>query len=363
MTGKSLPAPVKVNLGERSHSIYIGENLLTQLSTLIDENIQDVSSCVFISSSPIYDLYGENLLDQLSKYKTGKIIVPDGEAAKSWKIAEQLLGQYIDHDLDRKSLIIALGGGSVGDLAGFTASIYLRGIRLVQIPTTLLGQVDSGIGGKTAVNHLKGKNLIGTFHQPSLVVCDTSVIKSLKTRDLHAGLAEVVKYGVISDESIINLLENKRKKILKADKFLLNEIVKKCVMLKAKLVEKDENDSKGKRAILNYGHTIGHCLETLSNHEINHGEAISIGMIVASKIAENLGYLKYNDLERQRNLLKSYYLPTETPKIDNHQLLNIIKRDKKAVSNIINFILPTGIGKSPILKPVPENLILKALEE
>ncbi len=362
MTGINLPAPIKVNLSERSHLIYIGENLLNQLGALLDENIQGITSCIVISSSPIYDLYGNNILNQLSKYNIKKILVPDGETAKSWVVAEQLIGDYVDYGLDRKGVIIALGGGSVGDLAGFTASIYLRGIRLIQIPTTLLGQVDSGIGGKTAVNHSKGKNLIGTFYQPSLIICDTSVIKSLKIRELNAGLAEVIKYGVISDESLITLLENKRKSILKADKYLLTEIVKKCVSIKAKFVEEDEKDSKGKRAILNYGHTLGHVIETLSKHEINHGEAISIGMIAASKIAENLGYLKFRDLERQENLLKLYDLPTEPPKFDISSLLDIMKRDKKAESNIINFILPTGIGKAPVIRPVPENIILKALE-
>lgn len=361
MTGIKLPVPITINLGERSHPIYIGENLLNQLGVLLDENIQDITSCLIVTSSPIYELYGKNLLSQLSKYKTEKILVPDGEAAKSWVVAEQLLGDYIDYGLDRKGVIISLGGGSVGDLTGFTASIYLRGLRIIQIPTTLLGQVDSGIGGKTAINHSKGKNLVGTFHQPSLIVCDTSVIKTLQIRELHAGLAEVIKYGVISDESLLNLLEKKRKTILKADKYVLTEIIKKCILIKAKFVEEDEKDSKGKRAILNYGHTLGHVIETLSNHEINHGEAISIGMIAASKIAETLGYLLHRDLERLENLLKSYNLPTIPPKFDTSKLLDIMKRDKKAESNIINFILPTGIGKTPVIKPVPEDIILKSL--
>lgn len=357
-----MPAPITVELEERSHHIFIGEKVLENIELLIKKNVHEITSCVLVTSSSIFDLYGTSILEHLSELKIEKILVPDGEAAKSWNVVEALLGDYIEKGLDRKSVVIALGGGSVGDTAGFTASIYLRGIRYIQIPTTLLGQVDSAIGGKTAINHSKGKNLIGSFYQPTLIICDTSVLKTLPLRELRSGLAEVIKYGVISDPDLITLLENKGSFILKADKKLMTQIVKKCVLIKAKLVEEDEKDSKGKRAILNYGHTLGHVIETLSNHEINHGEAISIGMLAASKISENLGYLKYNDFERQENLLKSLGLPIKLPKLNYNELISVMKRDKKTEAGSINFILPTGIGKTPIIKPVPEDTILKVLE-
>jgi 3-dehydroquinate synthase len=235
----------------------------------------------------------------------GKATIPEGEDAKTWDAAGELLGSLIRQGLDRKGVVVALGGGSVGDSAGFAASLYMRGIRVVQVPTTLLGQVDSGVGGKTAVNHPAGKNLIGTFHQPSLVACDTGLLSTLPRRELLSGLAEVVKYGVIADAKLYVGVEAEAEKLLSADPQALRWVVARCVAAKARLVESDERDEKGVRAALNYGHTMGHAVETLSGHSIRHGEAVAIGMVAASRVAVALGLLKKPDLERQFTLFEA----------------------------------------------------------
>jgi 3-dehydroquinate synthase len=236
----------------------------------------------------------------------------------------------------------------------------MRGIRVVQVPTTLLGQVDSGVGGKTAVNHPTGKNLIGTFHQPSIVACDTGLCSTLPRRELLSGLAEVVKYGVIADAKLYIGVEAEVHKLLSADPETLRWVVARCVTAKARLVESDERDEKGVRAALNYGHTLGHAVETLSGHSIRHGEAVAIGMVFASRIAVALGLLKKPDLERQLTLLGRLGLPTESPySVD--KVIPLMRRDKKAERGSLRLVLPTGIGEEPTINTVSEAEIREAL--
>ena len=354
---------ITVNLGERSHKIIIEEGVLGRLGDIIRENIDNITGCIVVTNSTIDNLYGACVQDSLERYSPQKVIVQEGEDAKTWVQAGLLIGSILKKGLDRRGLIVALGGGSVGDLAGFVASIYLRGVRIVQVPTTILGMLDSSIGGKTAVNHDDGKNLVGSFYQPSLVVSDPSVLRSLPKRETSSGLSEAVKYGVIADESLFKLLESKQNKLLNIDTYELSKVISICASIKAGYVEADERDDKGIRNALNYGHTVGHAIETVTGHQINHGEAVAIGMVAESQVAMSQGLLTKNDYERQLSLLTGLGLNIKLHSVNLCQVIEYMRRDKKAISGKIRLVLPTGIGSKPILRMVPEKEILKTLEE
>lgn len=352
-----------VNLGERSYTIHVSDGLVSRLSELILIRLQGVTGCALVTNEIVDNLYGTKVEASLNPFKPFKIIVPDGEEAKTWAQAERVVGELLLGGLDRKGVVVAVGGGSVGDLAGFVASIYMRGVSIVYLPTTLLSMVDSGIGGKTAVNHPIGKNLIGTFHQPSLVACDIGLLRSLPVTELRSGFAEVIKYGVIADAALFRLIEEQESRLLKAESTILTEVVGRCAAIKSRFVEQDEHDLKGIRATLNYGHTVGHAIETLTAHVVRHGEAVAMGMIIASKIALDLGILSDRDFDRQENLLKVIGLETRLPHIEPKLMIDALYRDKKAEAGQILFILPTGIGTLPKLRVIPDNIIIKAMEE
>jgi 3-dehydroquinate synthase len=349
-----------VHLGGRSYPILVGGGLIGRLGEAIGEHLSDVTGCVVVTSPSVDGLYGGRAITALEALHPGKVIIPEGEEAKTWDASGELLCSLIKHGLDRRGVVVALGGGSVGDSAGFAASIYMRGVRVVQVPTTLLGQVDSGVGGKTAVNHPAGKNLIGSFHQPSLVACDTGLLATLPKRELRSGLAEVAKYGVISDAILYRGVEVEAEKLLSADPQALRWMVTRCVAAKARYVEADERDERGIRVALNYGHTVGHAVETLSDHAIRHGEAVAIGMVAASRVAVGLGLLKRPDLERQIALLEALELPTESP-YGVDEVIPLMRRDKKAEHGSIRLVLPTGIGTEPEVRVVSEAEIRGAL--
>ena len=360
---KRLRAAATVNLSEKSYPIYVAEGLLEKLEEIIDEELDEVTGCVVVTSQVLNVLYGSMVLDALNGLDPKMVIIPDGEKAKSWTQAGKLIGEFISNGLDRKGVVVAFGGGTVGDLAGFAAAIYLRGVRVIQVPTTLLGQTDSSIGGKTAVNHMKGKNLIGAFHQPSIVVSDTSLLHSLPLREIASGLAEVIKYGVIADETLFRFLEEHGGNMLEGKTAELTHAVKRSAEIKAIYVERDEKESSGVRAMLNYGHTAGHAIEKTATQVMRHGEAVAIGMMVAGRIACMLGLFTENELERQGELLTSIGLATRVPRMDVSRVLEVMSRDKKARDGRIQFVLPTGIGSEPVLRVIPEPLIVKALEE
>ena len=343
----------QVHLGARSYPVIVGGGLLGRLGEAISEYIPGVTGCIVVTSPSVDALYGGQAIASLEGLSPGKVIVPEGEDAKTWGAAEKLLGGLIGQRLDRRGVVVALGGGSVGDSAGFAASVYMRGVRVVQVPTTLLGQVDSGIGGKTAVNHPSGKNLIGSFHQPSLVVCDTTLLATLPLLELRSGLAEVAKYGVISDAILYKELEVEADGILSGDAERFGWMVDRCVASKARYVETDERDDGGIRAALNYGHTIGHAVETLSSHTVRHGEAVAIGMVAASRVANSLDLLKQTDLARLIILLQRLGLPVEIP-YELDEVIPLMRRDKKAEAGSIRLVLPTGIGSEPIVREVSE---------
>lgn len=362
---KELENPaVWVNLDSRSYPIYVDPGLIKKTGRLIQENLSSVSKHIMVSSPIVFDLYGEKLQEALleAEIESEVFLVPDGEKAKTWDETSRLIGGLLDAGMDRNSMVIAFGGGSVGDLAGFASSIYLRGICITQIPTTLLGQVDSSIGGKTGVNHPKGKNLIGSFHQPNLVVSDTSLLKTLPVRQIRSGLAEIIKYGVIASSELFKKIENDWERLLDIEPCLLAEVVRLCAKIKAEFVEADERDREGVRAALNYGHTLGHAIEKISSHEINHGEAVAIGMNFAAEISEELDLISQEDVTRQKKLLNKIGLKTDIPQYPPKETLSIVRRDKKSQDGKIRFVLPRGIGRQPELKVVPDQMILRMLE-
>jgi 3-dehydroquinate synthase len=349
-----------VRLGVRSYPILVGGGLLGRLGEAISEHLPDVTGCAVVTSPSVDALYGGQAMTALEALHPGKVIVPEGEEAKTFGASEELLGDLIEYGLDRRGVVVALGGGSVGDSAGFAASVYMRGVRVIQIPTTLLGQVDSGIGGKTAVNHPSGKNLIGSFHQPSLVACDTALLATLPPRELRSGLAEVAKYGVVSDAILYKGLEVEADGLLSGEAEKLRWVVGRCVASKARFVEADERDDAGIRAALNYGHTVGHAVETLSGHSIRHGEAVAIGMVAASRVAHGLGLLKQADLVRQINLIRQLGLPVDVP-YGLDEVLPVMRRDKKTEAGSIRLVLPTRIGSEPVVRRVSDAELRGAL--
>jgi len=351
-----------VGLGERSYHILAGEGLLARLGEAANRYVPDATGCVVVTSPDLDQLYGDTALRSLRRLNPARVLLPEGETAKTWGWAGRLVSSLIDHRLDRKGVVVALGGGSVGDVAGFAAAIYLRGVRVIQVPTTLLSQVDSSIGGKTAVNHSLGKNVIGAFHQPSLVVCDTSLLKTLPKGEIRSGLAEVVKYGVINDANLFATVEEKADRLLSADAAELEAVVARCAAIKAGYVELDERDTSGVRATLNYGHTVGHAIETLNRGRIRHGEGVAIGMVSASRVSVEYGLLHVGELERQANLLGKLGLPTRVPTAASSRLIKIMHRDKKAESGTIRLVLPTGIGVPPVTRAVPDAVIERSLE-
>jgi 3-dehydroquinate synthase len=345
---------IEVSLGDRSYPIIVGTGLVDSLGDHLPEG-----KIAVISTPIIMNLYGDKLESIGRKYDL--VSVPDGEDAKTWEIVESVLGQLLAYCLDRKSTIVALGGGTVGDLAGFVASIYMRGINVVQIPTTLLAMVDSSIGGKTAVNHPKGKNLVGSFHQPAKVIIDPIFLESLPIREIRSGLAEIAKYGVISDDAILDILEKTPVEELKGD--VMAELIAKCAAIKAVYVQQDEHDVKGIRAALNYGHTAGHAVENLSKHRYNHGEGVAIGMNVAGLIGVVRELFKPEMLKRQIGLLHKIGLPTKVPDLDTASMVEVMHMDKKAEDGKIRFVLPTGLGSKPVLRYIDDKTIESVLRE
>ena len=351
-----------VRLGERSYPVYVASGLVSGVGGLISESLPSTTRVAVVTSENIWRLHGKALENSLATGSETKVIlVPDGEEAKSWSEAARLIGELLDAGFDRRSTLIAFGGGAVGDLAGFAAAVYLRGIELVQVPTTLLAQVDSGIGGKAAVNHPKGKNLIGAFKQPRLVASDPGLLASLPLRELRSGLAEVVKYGVITDSDLFKNVEENGDALLEADSEALTHVVRRCSEMKAVYVEGDELDLKGIRAALNYGHTMGHAVETLTTPRLRHGEAVAIGMEFAGRLSVGLGLMKEEELVRQRGLLASLGLKTSMPDLEQDAIIDALRRDKKVEGGSVRFVLSTGIGKSPVIKPIEEAAILQEL--
>lgn len=355
---------IRVELGDRSYNIVIDNNFLKEIGkTLV--RFEFSNKLALISNPTVYNLYGDVVSRSLkdSGFDLTEIIIPDGEEYKSFSWAQNIYGEMLKARLDRRSAMIALGGGVIGDIAGFAASTYMRGIDYIQVPTTLLAQVDSSVGGKTGVNHPLGKNMIGTFWQPSIVWIDIDTLKTLPRRELLSGLSEVIKYGVIRDEGLFDFLEANQNLILDLDENALTYIIKRSCEIKSEVVSKDERES-GLRAILNYGHTIGHAIETVTEYKgYLHGEAVAIGMYVEARLSQMLGFIDGKQVNRIKALIDSYNLPSEMPEgIDLNSLLSTMQIDKKTVSGELSFILPEKIGTVKIQKGVLLEEVKKALK-
>jgi len=347
---------------ERSYEILIGRGTMHGLGARI-QALRPTQVAV-VSNPTVFALYGEQVENSLRAcgIKPRRIVIPDGEEYKHFLWLYKILGELLSARFDRKSLIMALGGGVIGDITGFAAAIYMRGIRCVQVPTTLLAQVDSSVGGKTGINHQLGKNMIGAFFQPSLVVMDQNVLNTLPKRQLRAGLAEIIKYGVIRDRELFETMEKEQEDIFARGPSLDKLIVRSC-QIKAEVVAEDERES-GLRAILNYGHTVGHAIETLTDYKrYLHGEAVAIGMRVAADLAVGLKLLDKSEAASIRRLISSYGLPVAIPEdLTLEMLMEAMALDKKAVGNILRFVLPTAIGSVRIIEGVSESAVKKTLE-
>ena len=355
---------VHVSLGNRSYAIRIAPGLLDQLGREC-ARLKLGTRCVIITDTNVGRRFAKPVFNSLARagFTPSLIVVPAGETAKSLKTVQTCYDLLAAHRLERKSFIVALGGGVVGDLAGFVAATYLRGIAFVQVPTTLLAQVDSSVGGKVGVNLKAGKNLVGAFYQPRLVLCDLDTLRALPEREFRAGLAEVIKYGIIYDAKLFGQLERDLTKLLKRDPETLARVVARCCQIKAEVVGQDETEG-GLRAILNFGHTIGHAIENVSGYgKYLHGEAIAIGQVATAKLSCALTGLSARDAGRIRDLFKLAGLPVtiKLNAVQRRKLFAVMKLDKKVSAGEIRFVLAEKIGKVVWGQPAGDELIRQVI--
>ncbi|WP_085247065.1 3-dehydroquinate synthase [Gilliamella mensalis] len=353
---------LNVELAKRRYPITIGENLLGEFQHF---KLQAGQRVLIATNETIAPLYLQTLIDMLEKHgvKTDSVVVPDGEQYKTMETWNMILTALLAHNHTRSSILIALGGGVIGDVAGFAASAYQRGIKFIQVPTTLLSQVDSSVGGKTAINHPLGKNMIGAFYQPQSVVIDLNCLKTLPPRELSAGLAEVIKYGIILDAEFFSWLEAHIDDLLNLDVNALSYCIYHCCKLKAQVVAADETE-QGIRAILNLGHTYGHAIEAeLGYGNWLHGEAVSVGMLMAAQTAKLLGKLTQADIERIKNLLIRAKLPVNRPTtMPIESYLPHMLRDKKVLSGQLRLVVPTKIGHVQVLDGIDKDVVFQSIQ-
>ena len=340
---------VTINLTNKKYPILIGDNLLEKSGQLINKHLKNTNDILVISDKNVFSLYGDKLIKSLEKedFNVQSKVIGAGEKFKTLHIASNLYDSLLAHNLNKDTTIISLGGGVIGDITGFVAATFMRGINFVQIPTTLLSQVDSSIGGKVAVNHPKGKNLIGTFYQPSLVISDVSTLKTLSEKEFLSGMGEVIKHGFGFNHDYFNYINSNQENIINLNENVLINLIYGSCQIKKDIVEKDVKDNKGIRAKLNLGHTIGHALEKITNYnKYLHGEAVAIGLIYETKLAHRLGLIKDDLIEKIEKSLKSFSLPTDYGnEIEINEIFEAIKYDKKVKNGKVNFSLPAGMGR------------------
>lgn len=357
---------INVNLKRRSYRILIGEDILGKTGDFL-KKFEIGTDAFIITNSVIKRLYHKTLENSLKKNGFRPIyeIIPDTEKSKSQKQFLKSANRLGKKDRGGRCFIIAFGGGVVGDLSGYIAAVYRRGIPYIQIPTTLLGQVDSAIGGKTGIDLDAGKNLIGTFYQPKLVICDISILRSLSVQQVRYGMAEVIKYGVIANGRLFEYLENNYESILKLETGPLEKIITECAAIKARVVEEDEFEIKKKRCILNYGHTIGHAIEAASGYSkrYSHGEAIAIGMLCAAEIALKMGIINIKDVIRIEDMIFKVGLPTTASGVSISKILSAYWHDKKFVHGKSRFVLPRTIGNVGIFEDISVNIVKDVLKK
>jgi 3-dehydroquinate synthase len=349
-----------VELGARSYPIHIGESNLSD-SSLFTPHIP-FSKVVVLTNTTIAPLYLEMLKATLNAYAIHAIEIPDGEEHKTLTQLENIIGQMLELGCARDTMLVALGGGVVGDLCGFVAATFQRGVPFIQIPTTLLSQVDSSVGGKTAVNHVLGKNMIGAFYQPQAVVIDAKTLQTLPKREFAAGMAEVVKYGIIYDAEFFSWLEEHIDDINALEPEAIEKVIFRCCQIKAEIVAQDEQE-KGLRALLNLGHTFGHAIEAEMGYgKWLHGEAVAAGTVIACQVAEQLDWMSASEVRRVTKLLEAFSLPIAGPESMDHQrYLAHMQHDKKVQAGSIRFIMPKGIGKAVVTSDITTELLYKVL--
>jgi 3-dehydroquinate synthase len=354
---------IHVELDLRSYEIRITSNDLVGVGPFARQRSRATTALVITDQHVVGHAQRVQQSLTTAGFRCGAATRPAGEAQKSLGVAAELYDALIDLPADRRTLIVAVGGGVMGDLAGFVAATYARGLDLLMVPTTLLAMVDSSVGGKVAVNHPRAKNLIGCFHQPRGVWIDIAVLNTLPEREYRSGLAEVVKYGVIMDPELFAYLEASSAAILKREASAVAHVVTRCCRLKADVVEKDEREETGLRAILNYGHTFAHAFETAAGYGgWLHGEAVAAGMICASRLAQRRGLIAAELTNRQQRLLETFGLPTAPLDWNVEALLATMRADKKALAGRMRFILPTRLGEVALFDDVPEEDVRRALE-
>lgn len=366
---------VHLALKNNSYDIFIEEELLSKIGTYLSK-LKLKPKIAVITDNSVGHLYGAVLKHSLraNGFKSEFILVPQGERFKTLDTARKIYKKLLDFKLSRDSTLVALGGGVIGDLAGFVASTFMRGIAFVQAPTTLLAQVDAGIGGKTAVNLEEAKNIVGTFYQPRAVFCDISTLITLPAKEIRNGLAEAIKYGIIIDHQLFEYLEKKvidlkfpkinKPKDIKPVLDIWEKIIANSASIKAKIVEQDETEIKGARMYLNFGHTIGHAIEAINNYKnISHGEAVAQGMVCASRIAHKIKMIDINIFDRIKNLISSVNLPTNLNGLEADDIIAKLIFDKKVRDGKVNFVLPSSIGSVKIRNDVTVRILKEALRE
>jgi 3-dehydroquinate synthase len=357
---------VRVSLGDRSYQILVGPGLLECAGTFIREVLPDVTDpLAIVSNQTVFQRYGQMLSRSLTKarLRSVKFLMGDGERFKTLRTVERIYSFLAENHLDRRSVLIALGGGVVGDVAGFVAATYLRGIAYVQIPTSLLAAIDSAVGGKTGVNLTQGKNLVGAFHQPKLVITDVSLLRSLPEREIRAGLYEAIKYGVIAGSQLFEFICGSLDKIKRLDQESLTKLIARCCEIKAEVVAQDEREG-GLRQILNFGHTFGHALESITRYrKFTHGEAVGYGMIIASRLAAKLGMIDEHQARAIEAVVLSLGRMPAIGNIEPDELFEAMRYDKKAQGGALTLILPTRIGAVRICRDVPPKAIRQAMQE
>jgi 3-dehydroquinate synthase len=358
---------LKVNLDKKtlsSYEIRIGKGILDRVMLLIAKN-HKAARYVIITDSNVNRLYGQTILDGMERagLKASVIEISAGESSKNISVVMDVAGRLLAQGADRETVLVALGGGVVGDLTGFIASVYMRSVPYIQVPTTLIGQLDSAIGGKTAVDLPQGKNLLGTFYQPRAVFADLDFLDTLPDREFRNGLAEMIKYGIIEDENLFRRLEEDMDAVRNRDSALLLKIIETCCRIKKSVVEIDEREH-GLRRILNFGHTLGHALEAASDYKLSHGESVALGMIAAARLSSRMNYLSEDESDRVKNLIAKAGLPTKIDAaLTTDEVIRRFRADKKKKDDVIHFVLIKKIGMPFVNGSIHEQQIGDVLEE
>jgi len=352
---------LRVELGERSYPLHIGEGLVDR-AALFAPHVGGRRAAI-VTNDTVAPLYADRLEEALrvAGARVQRIVLRDGEAFKTWESLERIYAALLEARADRRTVVVALGGGVVGDIAGFAAATYQRGIAHVQVPTTLLAQVDSSVGGKTAINHPLGKNMIGAFHQPDAVIADTATLATLPPRELAAGLAEVVKYGAIHDAAFLDWIEANAQKLLRRESASLALAIERSCAIKAEIVAADERES-GVRALLNFGHTFGHAIESAAGYGAwLHGEAVAAGMVLAARLSARTGRITNAEADRLKRLIDMLGLPVAPPRFPLETWLEFMGRDKKNEGGRITLVLLEALGRAAVVRDTPEPALRELL--